>query len=145
MKSTLSIGHGIHTVWNARNEKYFVESIQSLMNEFINFTKFFQFLKCAASETVWKLLSHFFDKTFVNSTFLLKKLLKSWFHEKIVMRSELEYSVELKLLHPKIPWNQLDSMQIKNDLTKYCTYAYIHIYESYTLCHIGSYCHDPYL
>ena len=31
-------------------------------------------------------LSHFFDKTFVKATFLLKKLLKSWFHDLFFVR-----------------------------------------------------------
>ena len=38
-----------------------------------------------------KILSHIFDKNFVKSTFLLKKLLKSWFHEIFLVRENFSF------------------------------------------------------
>ena len=52
-----------------------------------------------------EILFHTFDKNFVKATFLLNKLLKSWFHEIFFPWERVQWISLFFLFLTKIPWN----------------------------------------
>ena len=86
-------------LWKLRNFTATAFS-QEFRQTVITFTKYFA--NCAVCTHTRNLLSYiymyFFDKNFVKTTFLLKKLLNSWFDEKTFGESEFLNLVSLTVL-----------------------------------------------